>query len=294
MKILIKGLGLLLVMVMTVVTVHAQRPDNMMTESGAPLMDPNQNVEEAPLDDIVDNSITVNKRVLPYDEPRGADVIWKKKVWRIIDIREKMNLSFAYPKRPFLTILIDAIKNPENPMRVFSDEGFENRMDTNTVNKVLFDQDTVTVTDPVTYEEKIEVVNNDLNVNDVKRFRIKEIWYFDKQSSTMRVRILGIAPVIPERTDSGELIGERALFWVYYPDAREALSRERVFSNYNDASPLTWDDIFQMRFFSSYIYKESNVQDVRLQDKYTGRELLLEAQKIKQEIFNFEQDLWSY
>ncbi len=282
-----KLLGLLLLVIGMVGPVAAQIPDYIMTESGTLL-------RQAPLDDIVDNSITMDKRVLPFDNPRAADVYWKRRVWRVIDVREKMNLPFAYPKRPLISILIEATKDEENPMRVFSDEEFQNEMDTNEINQVLFRTDTVPVTDPVTYEVKLEVIRNDINPQDIKRFRIKEVWYFDKESSTMKVRILGIAPIIPVKSDNGDVIGERPMFWVYYPETRYVLARERVFNDFNDASPITWDDLFEMRFFSSYIYKVSNVKDIRLQDEFAGRELLIEAEKLKEEIFNFEHDLWSY
>jgi gliding motility associated protien GldN len=110
----------------------------------------------------------------------------------------------------------------------------------------------------------------------------------------MQVRILGIAPLIDVKDDNGNFRYEKPMFWVYYPEARESLARERVFNFGNDTSPMTWEDLFEMRFFSSYIYKESNVFDRRLQEYLSGVDLLLEADKIKQEIFNFEHDLWSY
>jgi hypothetical protein len=72
------------------------------------------------------------------------------------------------------------------------------------------------------------------------------------------------------------------------------LTRHRVFTDGNDASPLSWEDLFEQRRFSSYIYKESNVTNRRLQDIYSGVDILLEGEKIKQEIFNWEHDLWSY
>ena len=84
------------------------------------------------------------------------------------------------------------------------------------------------------------------------------------------------------------------MFWVYYPDARYMFARHTAFRTGNDASPLTWEDILEMRFFSSHIYKERNVLDLRLKDIYSGVDLLLEGEKIKQEIFNFEHDLWSF
>lgn len=280
-------MGLATLLVFFACTLVAQVPRNIMTESGEPLL-------QAPLDDIVEPVSTISKRIIPYETLREADIFWKKRVWRVIDIREKMNLPFGYPERPFISILIDAAKADENPMRVFSDEKFQIQLDTNQLNNVLFDQDTIEITDPETYETRLEVIRNDINPEDIKRYRIKEIWFFDKESSTMQVRILGVAPVVPVRADNGDLIGERSMFWVYYPEARQYLGRERVFNTFNDASPMTWEDQLEMRYFSSYIYKQSNVKDLRLQDEYTGRELLMQAERIKSEIFNFEHDLWSY
>jgi len=111
------------------------------------------------------------------------------------------------------------------------------------------------------------------------------------------VRILGIAPlqeVFDE--DTGTFKYELPLFWVYYPEAREVLSRYTVFNEMNDASVITWSDLFEMRRFSSYIYKQSNVLDVRLIDMFpnSGVDRLLESEKIKSELFNWEHDLWTY
>lgn len=288
MKIAARVVGLLVVLCSFAGFLAAQVPNEIMTESGSPAPKP-------PLDDIVENTITLKKRVLPYDQPREADIFWKKRIWRLIDVREKMNQPFVYPKRPFLQILLDATNNAEHPLRIFHDEEFKQPMDTSAVNQLLFRVDTITVTDPETYEIKKEVVKNTVDLTeDIQRFRVKEIWFFDKETSTMQVRILGIAPVRPIKGNNDAIVGENAMFWIYYPEAREALARERVFNDLNDANPMTWEDIFEMRFFASYIYKESNVKDFRLQDEYAGRDLLLEADKVKQQIFNFEHDLWTY
>ena len=84
------------------------------------------------------------------------------------------------------------------------------------------------------------------------------------------------------------------MFWIYYPEFRKVLAHQQAFNTGNDASPISWEDIFEMRFFASYIYKESDVMNRRLEDYLSGVDLLLEADKIKNEIFNFEHDLWSY
>jgi gliding motility associated protien GldN len=290
MKMAAKLFGLLFILcIAAVAPLSAQTIDMLQTESGPADGLPN------PIDDVVESSITAKKRVLPYDQPREADIFWKKRIWRVIDVREKMNLPFAYPKRPFVTILLEAINNKEKPLRIFQDEEFKTRLDTSAVNGLLFKIDTVMITDPVTYDTKQQIIRSNVNITeDVQRIRVKEIWFFDKESSTMQVRILGIAPVLPIKTSTGDKVGENVLFWIYYPDARETLAREKIFNDANDGAPMTWEDVFEMRYFSSYIYKASNVKDLRLQDQYTGRDLLLEADKIKQEIFNLEHDLWTY
>lgn len=267
--------------------VMAQQPDNILTESS----DPNAG---KPVDDIVEKRITVEKRLLPYDHVREADIFWEKRIWRVIDIREKMNLPFAYPERPFFSILMDAATSGEITVYSTEDDKFTNPLVPDEVASMGATIDTVITFDPETYEEQLQVVRNDLNPEDVKRFRLKEVWFFDKETSTLQVRILGIAPLIDVKDENGNFRYEKPMFWVYYPEAREVLSRERVFNFGNDASPVTWEDLMEMRYFSSYIYKESNVRDRRLQDYLTGVDLLLEADKIKQDIFNFEHDLWSY
>jgi len=250
--------------------------------------------DDRPLDDIVEKRIITDRMVLPYQPLREADIFWEKKIWRVIDIREKMNLPFAYPEKPFFTILMDAAVNGDITVYSTEDDKFSARLEPNEVATMGANIDTVTTFDPETYEEQISVVRNDLNPEDIKRFRIKEIWFFDEETSTMQVRILGIAPLRDVKDDQGNFRYEQPMFWAYYPECREIFARHQVFMEGNDASPITWEDLMEMRFFSSYIFKESNVYDRRLTEYLTGVDLLLEADKIKQEIFNFEHDLWSY
>jgi gliding motility associated protien GldN len=266
---------------------QAQQPDNILTESS----DPNQG---KPLDDIVEKRTIVEKRVLPYDHMREADIFWEKRIWRVIDIREKMNLPFAYPERRFFSILMEAATNGEISVYSTEDDKFTSMLNPDEVASMGATVDTVITFDPETYEEQVTVVRNELDPDDVLRFRIKEVWFFDEESSRLHVRILGIAPLIDVKDENGNFKYEKPMFWVYYPQVREVLARERVFNVGNDASPMTWEDLMENRQFSSYVYKESNVRDRRLTDYLSGVDLLLEADKIKQEIFNFEHDLWSY
>ncbi|GAB1397985.1 gliding motility protein GldN [Saprospiraceae bacterium] len=265
---------------------YAQVPETIKTESSEP--------GETPLDDVVERTINVEKRVLKYDNPREVDLMWEKRVWRVIDLREKMNFPFTYPEETFAGILLNGAK--EGKIRVYStkDDKFTDPLTAANLESKLVKIDTIPTVDPETYEETIQIVKNEINENDFKRIRVKEMWYFDSETSTMKVRILGLAAIRDVFDDNGNFKYEEPMFWIYYPHIREELAKHRVFMEGNDASPLTWEDFMEMRFFSSYVYKESNVKDNRLSDYLSGVDLLMEGERIKADIFNWEHDLWQY
>jgi len=252
---------------------------------------------EAPLDDVVKKEVMMERKVLPYQPIRESDIMWEKRIWRVIDVREKINLPFAYPEEPFFKILSDAATKGDLPVYSTDEDGakFKKRLSTDDVLSMLSKTDTVVTFDPETYEEKIQIVRNDINWEDVKRFRLKEVWFFDKNTSTLNVRILGIAPMIDVKDNEGNFRFEKPMFWVYYPHAREMFARHRVFANGgNNNATTSWEDLFEKRQFASYIYKESNVHDRKLEDYVQGVDMLRESERIKADIFNFEHDLWQY
>jgi gliding motility associated protien GldN len=247
------------------------------------------------------------KKPVPYPSLREADVLWSKQIWRIIDLRHKMNHPLYFPTTPIgermslFDVILTGVKNGE--IQAFSPDydnnefkvpiGFEQI-------KNVFDAgiDTLEVPDPQTGGTIKKVVTKEIRSDEVKQFIIKEQWYFDIKYSTMRVRVIGICPVrIWEETDDmGDVVTRKAkTFWIYYPEARPVLARHEIFNPKNDARSLSYDDLFFKRKFNSYIQKESNVYDNRLITEYmTGINAVLESERIKQEIFQFELDLWEY
>ena len=244
------------------------------------------------LDDITNRSIMQERRVLPYQPIREADIFWEKRIWRVIDTREKMNLPFMYPEAPFFEIITEAASKGDIQLYTTEDDKFTYQLDN--VDDILYSSDTTAIYDDETGQVIYVPVENTLNYEDIKRFRIKEVWFFNEQTSRMQVRILGIAPLQEVFDENGNFRYEKPMFWVHFPSLRQVLARHQVFNTDNDASPISWADLFEMRYFASYIYKESNVRDNRLDMMYSGVDMLLEGEKIKQEIFNFEHDLWSY
>ena len=247
------------------------------------------------LDDIVKKTLLEQGRVLDYEPLREIDVLWEKRIWRVIDTREKMNQPFRNTDRPFFTILQEMAEAGD--IKVFENENFKEALTSDKLISMTNIVDTTTTYDPETYEEKIVITNSPLDATRITRYRIKEVWYFDKESSVMKVRILGIAPILDyfEET-TGALKYSAPLFWVYYPKVRHVLAHERVANDFNDIAPMSWYDLFEQRFFASFIIKSSNTMGLRIKDMFEDSDYdqLLEAEAIKQELFNWEHDLWTY
>ncbi len=249
---------------------------------------------EIPRDGIYDRITAVEKQPLKYDHLREADIFWEKRVWRVIDTRQKMNIAFSNPKEPLIDVLLGAIHEKDSKVRIFLEDYFETPIDTTELSGQLGSVDTIMVVDPDTYEETQEIVRNDFDWTSVKKFRLKEDWVFDEESGRMIVRVLGIAPIRDIFDENGNYRGQNAMFWAYYPDLRETLTRHEVTKATNNAQRLSWDDMLHMRYFQSYIMKESNEYDRRIKDYSSGTDALMEAERVKQELFQKEHNLWSY
>ncbi len=250
--------------------------------------------ETMPRDLFYDKVSPVEREVVPYDNIREADVLWQKRVWRIIDSREKMNLPFKYEGidwkdlKPLVFILRDAAISGE--ITVYQEDNFKTVKLPADVAKIGAGNDTIQLSDLDGNYVKDTVLVREFDPTKVSKYRIKEDWFFDKETSSMQVRIMAIAPLYYD--DQIQL--DLPMFWAYFPTTRNLLVKQEVFNAHNDAIRLSWDDLFEMRMFSSYIYKESNVFDRRIQDYATGTDALRESDRIKQDIFEYEHNLWSY
>jgi len=245
------------------------------------------------------------KKVVPYPSIREADVLWSKKIWRTIDLREKLNYSLYYPISPIKdrmslfevikqAILVDGSITAYNPGATLEDDEFTTPY-TQTELKLIFSRvDTVMVEDPDTGEIIMAPQESELESSEITQYRVKEFWYFDKQTSTMQVRIIGIAPMKEYYTELGDFLGYQPIFWIYYPEARYVFVNFEAFNPNNDAQRMSYDDLFNKRMFVSFIIKEDNAYDRMISGYAQGIDALLESERIKNEIFIWEHDLWSF
>ncbi len=240
--------------------------------------------------------ITGKRIAMSYEPIREADVFWWKNVWRVIDLREKLNLHFKWPKAPFIQVLLDAIESGKVQVYSGMDDDFTTPINPSEATSVAGGGvDSIWITDPGTGLQTLQVITKEVNWNNVSKIRLKEVWYFNKQTSTMQVRIMGICPLIDNYDQTtGEFRGEVPTFWVYFPSLRETLVNTVAFNPFPNGVRLNWDQVFAQRIFGSYIYKVDNVQDFRIKDYKSGIDVLYESEAQKQNLFNFEHDLWEY
>lgn len=251
-----------------------------------------------------------NKKPVPYAYVREADVMWAKDIYRIIDLRQKQNLSLFYPTKPIgdrlnlVELLLHGIDN--EGVRAFSTQDPVNEFTIPMTREQIdeaFDAGTKTL--------KVEDVNNPgvlsettveqpRQTDQVQQVLIKEKWYFDKNHSVMKVRIVGMCPIrvynqLDETGLPTDLVLRKKTFWVYFDEVRPLLANHEIFNRNNDAQRISFDDFFWQRRFNSYIIAESNVYDNRQVSSYSiGMDSQLESEKIKENIFNIEHDLWEY
>ncbi len=258
-------------------------------------------------DEAVDTKNIRDRVPLAYEDLRADDAVYRHLIWREIDTREKMNLPFRYSadenngNQRFISILLQAIQ--DSAVTVFSsiDDRFTTPMTRGDVARAVGgDEIEIPIMDSVGNQTGTKKVRPEVNMDSFYKFRIKEEVIFDKESSRLFWRILGIAPVKNVITSQGLNLGPTELFWVYYPDMRPTFAKYDVYNGKNYGARMSWEDLFESRMFSGRIIKTTidNPLDLpfRSQAGLSDNTVfqLLEGDRLKDKIFNYEQDLWSY
>ena len=262
--------------------------------------------------------ISDNDKPLPYGYVHDRDVLMGKTVWEFIDLDERINFPLYFPvdtafvgkeRRSLFDVLVKNIKNGKIT-EVYVDDYFNTKktfkdmassftyIDTtdagkDEINNYYDDYKSgAKVLDPQYINRK------ELDASYISGYRIKGFWYFDKRQGELKYRLLALCPVTPEARDAGNDKADVIdLFWVYFPSVRDLLHESKAFNDKNSAMPITFDHLLNSRRFSAEIYKEENVYGDRTIEQYlkdNSQNQLLESERIKDKIRNFESDMWNY
>ena len=249
--------------------------------------------------------IKADKKSIEYPEVDDTDVLWSKVVYEFIDLNEKLNFQLLFPvndeqysstRKSLWKIIRENVENGsiDEVYDVRNDNFLNSNKITGTEKIKDFYGSKYTPGDsrPQTYATS----------SDITGYKIKGVWFFDKKHSEMKYRLLGIQPVGRNLKESGK---EQGYFWIWYPSIRDILSNHMVFNDKNNNNRISFDDLLLNRRFSSYIYKYDNVYGdrtirdyIRQRNGESNRQyqfrLIMESERIKKEILDFDVDMWGY
>lgn len=251
-----------------------------------------------------------NDKPLEYGYVDDRDILYSKMVWEKIVLDERANFPLYYPidtnnigsnRRSLYDVLMKNIKNGRIK-NIYDDSYFNGKRTLKDIEFALVKTDTTELgIEQLNAGEELSaeyIDRREITAADIKEYRIKGLWYFDKRQAELKYRLLAIAPVAPDvnfiDSDQPDLV---PLFWIFFPDAREVLHEAKAFNNQNSSMPFSFDHLLNSRRFQSYIYKEENTQGDRAINEYVADNALmqlLESERIKDRIRDFELDMWTY
>ena len=262
--------------------------------------------------------ISDNDKPLPYGYVHDRDVLMGKTIWEFVDVDERINFPLYYPidtafvgkeRRSLFDVLVKNIKSGKIT-EVYSDDYFNTK-------KTFKDMESSFTYIDTTDAGKDEINNyyddyksgkkvldkqfinkKELDASYISGYKIKGYWYFDKRQGELKYRLIALCPVTPEARDAGNDKADVIdLFWVYFPVVRDILHEAKAFNDKNSAMPISFDHLLNSRRFNGNIYKEENVYGDRSIEQYmkdNAQNQLLESDRVKEKIRDFESDMWNY
>lgn len=243
----------------------------------------------------------------PYQYVNERDILFEKKVWEVIPADQKANLIYFLPltktidRKPLFEVLVEAIKSGAIT-EVYDNHDFSYKIPFSELEK-KFSRSVVTDEGVELYNLGLPipeeyVIHYQLRASDVKEYRIMGAWYFDRNAGELKYRLLGICPVVTDiNTLGSENESTTELFWIFFPNAREVLYKNYAYNEKNNRLQMNFDYLLNSRRFNATIYQVDNIYgDFTISEYVKDNAMLqlLEAERIKESIREFEDDLWNY
>lgn len=295
--------GPLYVLILAIISLHTSRGQSNLLNAKVPQEIGQLNEQQIEAENVAP---------VEYGFVDDRDVLWSKTIWEVIDLDERINFPYYYPtknngylsksRQSLFRVLMDNIQEG-NITEVYSTDYFNEKLTYEDLKPIL-EYSVLTEDGRIKANSGEEVTQDDYDTYIIDSFKvvqyfIKGTWYFNKRLGELKYRLLGIAPGAPDVSTLADPSAEKVvipLFWVWFPDARETLNKNKVFNSRNSSQPITFDIMLNSRRFNSTIYKEENVYEDREVKEYIYEDALrqlLESERIRSVIRDFEQDMWN-
>lgn len=227
------------------------------------------------------------------------EVVWRRDIYREIDLAEDANAGLYFPVEPqgkqlnLFTYIFKLAQNGYVPVYEYPTDGSDNFSD-----EARVDMKTILDNYHIFYEEqngKLKVDNSDIPSAEVKKYYLKESAYYDQANSSFHIKVLALCPVMLREDDFGGEATQYPLFWVKYADLEPFLNRQTVMaSSLNNASTMSMADYFTLNSYKGKIYKTNNAQGKTLLQLCNGDvdKLSAEQKRIEAELAAFHKTIF--
>jgi len=245
------------------------------------------------------NNMTERARIaFPTTAPMSEDVVWRRDIYREIDLNEDANAGLYYPVEPISTQM-NLFTYLFKLMMKGNVKAYEYRLDGNEVfNDSARVKPKAFLDNYHVYYEKtdrgIRIDDSDIPSREVTTYYLKESAYYDQATATFHTKVLALCPVMTREDDFGDGAAKYPLFWVKYDDLAPYLAKQTIMtSNLNNAAVMSIEDFFTMNKYRGKIYKTTNMLGRTLaQYCTTDSAMTKEQRRIERELAEFEKNLW--
>ena len=235
----------------------------------------------------------------PTSAAMSEDVVWRRDIYRELDLNEDANAGLYYPVEPvgsqmnLFTYIFKLMMTGQIRCYEYRLDGNEVFNDSARVKPLAF-LDNYHIFYEKTANGRIRLDNSDIPSREVKGYYVKESAYYDQASATFHTKVLALCPIMSREDDFGDGAAKYPLFWVQYDDVAPFLSKQTIMtSNLNNAATMSVDDYFTKNMYKGKIYKTTNMLGRTLAQYCPSDSAMSKEQKrIEAELEQFEKNLW--
>lgn len=246
------------------------------------------------------NNMTTRAQIsFPTAAPMDEDVVWRRDIYRELDLNEDANAGLYYPVEPIgnqmnlFTSIFRLMMTGKINVYQYRMDGNESFAAADRVQPLAF-LDNYHIYYEKQNNGRIKLDNSDIPSAEVKAYYIKESTYYDQRSATFHTKVLALCPIMTREDDFGDGGTKYPLFWVKYDDLAPFLAKQQLMtSNLNNAAVMSVDDYFVRTQYKGKIYKTNNMLGKTLAQYCPNDSAMAKEQRrIEAELAAFEKNLW--